>query len=171
MKEKIHQMQIVFAPVQDRLMLRVKTTDRTEFKLWLTRRYVKLLWQALQKMLGRTQPGIIQDSQTKQAVLSFEHEQALAKMDFKTPYQEGSEVNRPLGDDPVLVSNIQIKPGPGNTQLLSMNTQKGKGVNIALDPNLLHSFCKILADGVKKTDWDLEFKVAHYTAPVSMTSH
>ena len=55
MSEKIHQMQITFVPVQDRLMFRLNTTAQTEFKLWFTRRYVKLLWQVLQQMLKKTQ--------------------------------------------------------------------------------------------------------------------
>lgn len=171
MGEKIHQMQITFVPSQDRLMFRVKTMDQTEIKLWLTRRYVKLLWQVLQKMLGNTQSGMSPDPQTRQAVLSFQHEQAVAGMDFATPYQETPEVKQPLGDDPVLVSRIQVKPGPGQTQVLCLHPDLGHGLEIAPDPRWLHSFCKLLADGVKKTDWDLDYGILDTATPMDETTH
>jgi len=171
MSQKIHQMQIVFVPVQDRLMFRLKTTDRAEFKFWFTRRYVKLLWQTLQQILSKTQSGMSADPQTRQAVLSFQHEQAIARADFATQYQEEPEIRRPLGEEPVLVSKIQMKPGPGNTQVLCLYPEQGQGLEITFNPTLLHSFCKLLADGVKKTDWDLEYRIADYAAPVSQTTH
>jgi hypothetical protein len=86
-------------------------------------------------------------------------------------YQEVPETHRPLGEEPVLVSKIQVKPGPGNNQVLCMHPEQGQGLEIAFDSTLLHSFCKLLAVGVKKTDWDLELRVPDYTAPVSQTTH
>lgn len=171
MGQKIHQMQITFVPSQDRLMFRVKTTDQTEFKLWFTRRYVKLLWQVLQKMLDRTQTEMSPDPQTRQALLSFQHEQAVSGMDFATPYQEPAEAIQPLGDEPVLVSKIQVKPGPGKTQVLCLHPEQGQGLEIALDPPWMHSFCKLLAEGVKKTDWDLDYGITDSAAPIDETTH
>lgn len=171
MTQKIQQMQIRFVPVQDRLLFRLQTTDRNELRFWLTRRYVRLLWQVLRQMLDGTHSGTDTDPLTKEAVLSFEHEQALAKMDFATPYQERSEVHRPLGDEPVLVARIQVKPGQGNTQVLCMLPEQGQGVEIVLDSVWLHSLCKILVGAVKKSDWDLELRIADHGAPVSTTAH
>lgn len=171
MTQRIHQMQIIFVPVQDRLLFRLHTTDRNELKLWFTRRYVKLLWQVLQQMLGGTQSGTSTDPRTKEAELSFQHEQALAKMDFSTPYRETPEVHRPLGDEPVLVARIQVKPGPENTRVLCMHPEQGQGVEIVLDSIWLHSLCKLLVGAVKRSGWDLELRIADYGAPASTTTH
>lgn len=171
MTERIYQMQIVFVPVQDRLLFRLRTTDQNELKFWFTRRYVKLLWQVLQQMLAGTQSGTGTDPQIKEAEISFQHEQALAKMDFSTPYQETSEVHRPLGNEPVLVARIQVRPGPENTHVLCMHPEHGHGVEIVLDSMWLHSLCKLLVGAVKKSDWDLELRIADYGAPVSTTAH
>ena len=171
MSEKIHQMQITFVPVQDRLMFRLNTTAQTEFKLWFTRRYVKLLWQVLQQMLKKTQTVVSADPQTRQAVLSFQHEQAIARTDFATQYQETPDSRRPLGEEPVLVSKIQVKPGPDNTQVLCLHPEQGQGLEIAFDPTLLHSFCKLLVEGVNKTDWDLEYRISEEVTPISQTTH
>ncbi|MBN1101836.1 MAG: hypothetical protein JXL84_00330 [Deltaproteobacteria bacterium] len=169
--QKIHQIQIRFVPAEDRLMFRVRTTDQREFRLWFTRRYVKLLWKGLQQVLAETQSVISPDPQTRQAVLSFQHEQAVAKMDFSTPYQQGSEAQRPLGDEPVLLTNIQMRPGPGKNQILRLHPEQGPGVELALDATWLHSFCKLLADAVRKADWDLTLQIAVHVEPISTTAH
>ncbi|MBN1103948.1 MAG: hypothetical protein JXL84_11090 [Deltaproteobacteria bacterium] len=171
MTQKIHQMQLAFVPLEDRLLFRVRTTDQNELRFWLTRRYVKLLWQVLRQMLGETQAGPAADPRAKEAMLSFQHEEALTKMDFATPYKEGSEVRRPLGDKPVLVSRIQVKAGPGNTRVLCMHPEQGQGVEIVLDSVWLHSLCKILVGAVKKSDWDLEIRIAEPGTPVSTLAH
>jgi len=169
--QKIHQMQIRFVPAEDRLMLRVRTTDQREFSLWFTRRYVKLLWKGLQQVLSDTQSVISPDPQTRQAVISFQHEQAVARMNFSTPYQQGPEPYRPLGDEPVLLTNIQIRPGPGKNQVLRLHPEQGAGLELAFDATWLHSFCKLLADAVRKADWDLSLRIAEHVEPVSTTAH
>jgi hypothetical protein len=171
MSQKIHQMQIAFVPVQDRLMFRLRTTARAEFRFWFTRRYVKLLWQAVKQMLNNTQSGIIADPHTRQAMISLEHEQALTQMDFQTQYREEPEISRPLGEEPVLVSKIQTRPGPENTQVLCLQPEQGQGLDIVFNSTLLHSFCKLLEEGVQKAEWDLEYRIEDYLVPVSRTSH
>ena len=49
----IHQIQMAFDKLQDRILLRVSTSDQAEFRFWMTRRYTKLLWTMLIKMLER----------------------------------------------------------------------------------------------------------------------
>jgi hypothetical protein len=171
MRQKIHQMQITFIPVEDRLMFRLRTTTRIEFKLWFTRRYVKLLWQALQKMLNNTQPTTIADSHTRQAIMSLEHEEVLSRVDFQTRYVEEPGISRPLGEQPVLVSKIQIKPGTDNTQVLCLHPEQGQGLDLVFDSTLLHSFCKLLEEGVQKADWDLDCRIFDKITPVSPTAH
>src|SRR5262245_38468956 len=46
----IHQMQIRPDEQEDRLLLRLSTTDAAEFRFWLTRSFVKKLWGMLIKM-------------------------------------------------------------------------------------------------------------------------
>lgn len=171
MTQKIHQMQIVFVPIQDRLMFRLRTTAKAEFKLWFTRRCVKLLWHAVQQMLNNTKSEIISDPNTRQAAISLEHEQVLRQMDFQTRYIEEPEISRPLGEEPVLVSKIQVKQGEENTQVLCLLPEYGQGMEIVFDSTLLHTFCKLLEEGVQKADWDLEYRTGEYTIPVSRTTH
>ena len=47
---KIRQFNITHVPEEDRLLLRLNTTDRSEFRLWLTRRMAKVLGALVQAM-------------------------------------------------------------------------------------------------------------------------
>ena len=77
---RIDQLQLRFDAEQDRLLLRVNTADREEFRLWLTRRMVARLWPALRSALEsddlvRTQPNRL----ARDTVLSFQQDKALAQ--------------------------------------------------------------------------------------------
>ena len=65
MSAPLHQLTLTFDPVEDRMLLRIGTAENTEYHLWLTRRFIKVLWEALMKTLDRTiefrEPGAEQD--------------------------------------------------------------------------------------------------------------
>jgi len=108
--EQLHQMQLTFAPEEDRLLFRVNTAGgrhRAEFRFWFTRRYVKLLWTALMNMLERRQPQKFPDEIAKTQALAVEHQKALEQADFQTQYQESAVF--PLGEQPILVSRVTLK--------------------------------------------------------------
>ena len=155
---QLHQMQIGFVPEQDRLLFRINTTGRQqqEFRFWLTRRYVRILWKALLNMLkSRESSEVVQfkEEPTKSAVLQLEHQEATSKADFQTPYQEANI--HPLGEDPILVSKVALKKTPNGGQQLSMHPSEGQGIDFNLDVKVLHSFCRLLADAAAKAEWDL----------------
>ena len=54
MSAPLHQLTLTFDPVEDRMLLRIATAKNTEYHLWLTRRFIKVLWEALMKTLDRT---------------------------------------------------------------------------------------------------------------------
>ncbi|RKZ36180.1 MAG: hypothetical protein DRQ37_04715 [Gammaproteobacteria bacterium] len=160
---QLHQIQIRYSSLEDRLMLRINTQDGAEFRFWLTRRYVRLLWPTLRKLLETDENVRRQgDSHSRQAVLSFQHEQALGRSDFDTDFEEG-ENERPLGDSPVLLARLQIRDNDGE-HLLAMHPQQGQGVELSMNPMLLHSFCKLLADGAEKAGWDLGMQLTEAVA-------
>ena len=54
MSAPLHQLTLTFDPIEDRMLLRIGTAKNTEYHLWLTRRFIKVLWEALMKTLDRT---------------------------------------------------------------------------------------------------------------------
>jgi hypothetical protein len=158
MTHALHQLNIAYNPVEDRLLLRMTAGspgDLLEYRLWLTRRFVKLLWNALDQMLemeARRDSRVSIES--LDAFKQFQQTDALAQSDFKTPYEAGTAPT-PLGADPLLISRFQVSRGPEGNQILSLQTQSGQALNLALNAPLIHSIRKLLMDKVKETQWDL----------------
>lgn len=158
---QLKQMQIVFVPVEDRLMFRVNTSNRQEFRFWMTRRYVSILWKAILDMLQKRQMAEKPPEEQKKeaplqaALLSAEHKKAIEKADFKTEYQESSYL--PLGETPVLLAKVAVKSradeGP---PLLCMHPENGEGIEVALNDQILHSMCRLLSDCAKQAEWELK---------------
>ena len=160
----LNQVQLRFIPVEDRLLLQIRTAE-AEYRLWMTRRYVRLLWPVLLDLLAsNAQVQSQADPHNRSQVLSFQHEQALRQADFTTRYRE-NEASMPLGAAPVLLSRIQVRRRDGESRVLSLRPAEGPGVELNINDAFLHSFCKLLADTAANAGWDLELGLG-LAAPV-----
>src|SRR5262245_43215607 len=126
---KIHQIQIRHDESEDRLLLRLSTTDNHEFRFWLTRRFVKRLWAMLVQMLEWDQAVRQQlDPETRRAVLDIQHEGFSQQANYAKKFDESTgEVPHalPLGEAPTLLARAKGKKREKATQLLSLYPQHG----------------------------------------------
>lgn len=155
----IHQIQIRHDETEDRLLLRLSTTDNCEFRFWLTRRFTKRLWGMLVQMLEwdrAVKQQVIPE--TRRTVLEIQHEgysrQANYAKKFEEPAQEAQR-RMPLGEAPVLLAKAKGKKGDNGIQMLGLHPLQGQGIDITLDTKLLHIFTRLLREQVAKTDWDV----------------
>ena len=157
---KLHQLKIDFNAEHDRMMMLVATDDGSEVRMWLTRRFVKLLWPLLVKLAEEASPRInVQASaEARKALLGLEHQKAVQKADFSKPYQETTR-STPLGTEPLLLARIQTGNDPKGLPILSLHPTSGQGITLTLDEVLLHSVCRLLQAAVSKSDWDIELKL------------
>ena len=128
---KLHQLKIDFNAEQDRLLMLVSTDDGAEVRMWITRRFVKLLWPLLVKLAEEASPRIkVQASpEARKALLGIEHQKAVQRADFSKPFQQAAR-STPLGAEPLLLARIQTGNDP-------------KGLQAA----------------VSKSDWEIELKL------------
>ena len=153
---QLDQIQISFAAAEDRLLMRVSTQASEEFRFWLTRRFVKALRPALGQSLTvqpriKTQP----DPVVKQELLRFDHEVAVQGSDFQTPYK-GTERALPLGEQPLLLTRLQVRARADGGIVLVVGPAAGSTIDIALTPQLIHSFVALLEHALQLAQWDLE---------------
>lgn len=154
---QLKQVQLQYHSAADRLVLRIAGDGGAEYRVWLTRRAVKVLWPKLVECLRKNPTVSVQETPTaKEAVLSFRHQEAVAKADFDTGYQEREDRSYPLGEEPILAVKIRLAPTDRGAHLLSLYPQRGRGIDMTLSEQLLHAFCKLLADTATKAEWDLE---------------
>ena len=166
---RINQIQIRYVPVEDRIVLRLNTEDSSEFRFWITRRYAKILSTSLMKLL-RSSEDIqeYKEEEVLKAVMSFQHEEALAKADFAKTFQAQPK-NLPLGNTPILLSKLTVKQTADGNPMLCMYPEQGQGIDLALQRQLLHSISKLFADALDASEWGVDFRLAETNYTVQET--
>lgn len=150
---------MAFDKLQDRVLMRLSTTGKAEFRFWLTRRYIKRLWEVLLKMIERD-PATAQylDESLRRAMMEFQHENMVRGGEFSKQFEEGAG-SMPLGDTPVLLSRITAKQNSDASQVLCMHPEQGQGIDLAVNTQLLHMISKLISDAVAQSDWDLPLAI------------
>lgn len=170
---QMHQIQLTYVPGEDRILFRINTTEQEEFRFWMTRRYLALLWQTLSRLVseisaaqggGKTlaaagaRHSAPVDPLSLAAGVEMKHQAAVASADFSTAYQEGPIL--PLGPEPALLHRIAVKPNESGQATLCLHPEKGGGVELVLNDRILHSLCQLMADTASKAGWGLELRFA-----------
>lgn len=155
----VHQIQMQYNAQEDRILLRILSTERAEFRFWMTRRYVKLLWTVLIKMLERDPAAAAHSNESvRRTMMGFQHANAVQGGDFAKPYEEGVSA-LPLGAAPVLLSRVSGKHPDNQQAILSLHPDKGQGIDLGVNNPLLHMISKLLTDAVGHSDWDLKLAI------------
>ena len=156
----IHQIQIQYDEIQDRLLLRLSTTDDCEFRFWLTRRFTKRLWNVLVQMLEWDRAVNQQlDPDIRRSVLDLQHEGYTRQADYTQKFRAHAQGTPPrlvLGEAPVLLAKADGRKQADGVQILSLNPVDGQGVDITLDTPLLHIFTRLLREQASTTAWDMD---------------
>ena len=157
----IHQLSLTHDAQQDRILLRINTTDREELRIWLTRRLALGLQPHLER-LGlevmvppATAETPVANEQTRQMMAEFRQQDNLSKADFSTPYVQADTL--PLGSEPLLITDIQMTPQPDGTLLLGFQEKLGepphRGFQARVKADLIVGLQHLLRDAIHKADW------------------
>ena len=150
---------MAYVAEQDRMLLQISTRDKAEFRLWLTRRAVRLLWDGLLKTIeaGLEKDTTI-DADKRETILLFEHQSAMKQADFETPFQ-GEADSFPLGEEGVLVASMWVGGKSDGAYTLRLGPRQGNGITFCLDDKLMHSFMQMLIDSSNRAEWGLELRL------------
>ena len=165
---RIHQLSFSHDREQDRILVRINSTEGDEFRLWLTRRLAIQLLPLLDKVLAEQlaksgAPGVSHligaDEDTKRMMTEFQSTDAIKDADFSTPYDSAAR-NLPLGADPLLVTEVSFKPlRPELLEVLFVEGikrapgQEPRQLRLNLDMKLSHSFGHMLRGCLAKAQW------------------
>lgn len=158
----IHQLSVNHDERQDRLLLRVNTQEGEEFQFWLTRRMVARLLPAIENAIGtlETQRSgvLVADAPTRQMLTEMQREAFVQQADFKTPYTAPQSAQLPLGELPLLVTDVQLSvlPQPLLQLVLQDHSQPpGRQCQLQLVPQLVHGLLHLTQQAMAKADWGL----------------
>jgi hypothetical protein len=147
MSNALQQVNIIYVPEQDRLLLRISAGD-AEFRVWLTRRYSALLLQAFVDQIERE--GGYQELASRQDTLARLRGGALDQ-----PYEPGPRTSYPLTEQGILGYRININKDAAGATQLQLLPEQGQGVNINLDKSMLYMLYNVLEQALVQTDWNL----------------
>ena len=163
---QIHQLSVSYQAEQDRLLLRVSSTNGQEMRLWLTRRLMLGLWPLIsrlqtEQLLKLEAAGSAlddADEELRRMLAEFRKEEFLQRADFDTPYQD--QATLPLGTEPLLVTDVDATPLPGGRTRLSLNErasvsggEKPRGFQLELDAKLMQGLLHLLERALTHAQW------------------
>ena len=157
MTGRLHQVHVEFAPAEDRILLKFNTVNREELRFWLTRKFVKSFWDALQKWLVDSGTAAAQrDPALKKAMVELDQERAAPAERFSHAFAVKPD-SFPLGEAPLLVTGFSFSAPAhaGRVGRIAFETASGHEVALPADTTLLHSLSKMLLAINAKTGWDL----------------
>ena len=148
MTDQLHQLNINYVPVEDRLMLRINTQGGDEFRIWLTRRYTSLLLELLNKEIDKFGgvPAVASTTETREM---------FKKGAMDKSYEEDHISNYPLGESGILAVKINYKRNENDNLSLELLPEQGKGITLNLNKTLLFMFYNLLMQGCDSSSWNL----------------
>lgn len=154
MSNRLHQLNAGYDALQDRILFSIGAEDGTEFRFWITRRYLLLLWSMLVKLAtafaGARASG---DPIRREALAELAHHQAHRDADFESRYQGGTQ--HPLGAEPVLLAKVAVKQDESGRSTLTLLPNEGPGADIGIDENMTHLVASLLQRAAAQAEWQL----------------
>ena len=166
---KIHQLSVAYLSHQDRILVRVNTAAAQEKRLWLTRRLMLVLWPQLSKLFTRHLLKLeaagssleTADEGLRKMLADFRKEEFLKEADFDTPYQE-NQAQLPLGEAPLLVTDVDAAPLPNGLLRLSFNErspgpEQPRNFRMDMEPKLMQGLLHLLEQALTLSQWHEAF--------------
>lgn len=157
MGDKLQNFSCSYSSTEDRLLLKIGTNEETGHAVWLTRRFLRGLWDGLMKFLAEM-PEVTESPsrQVKEAVLAIRHQESVtekAQSIARTPNPKAARAG-----EAALATGATVKPQPGGTVQLILRTEEN-ALTLTLDEQTLHGLCHLLINTSGEAGWDLDLKV------------
>jgi hypothetical protein len=147
----IKQLNATYVPVEDRIVLRVSTEAREEFRFWLTRPITGELIAGLYTATKRPLAEKLQPA-AAQTVAAFERETLHAQTRLDDQFVPGETL--PLGETPRLVVKATLTERAVDI-MLQMSTAKGPAITLRLTRELAQQVHMLLDSVQKGAKWNL----------------
>jgi len=159
----IHQLSVFYDEVQDRLLWRINTHEAQEYRFWMTRRLMLRLMPHLKNhwvQAESRQAGLSTQSPAAQHLMAdFQRQAFLEKADFKQPFAPAQSPSAlPLGEAPMLVTDVQIAPQTGQqVQMVLHHKLPGatqvQSAQLMLGSELLQGLLHLSEAAMRQAQW------------------
>lgn len=155
----IHQIQVRYDPLADRLLLLIRTRSEQLFAVWLTRRMTMRLHPALVQTVSalavsRTAPGALAVPEARDMMAASARHKALSEADFKTAF-DASGAQLALGPEPMLPAVVDLTRTESAGLALRVRDPQGRSVDLQLGDDFAMAFVQLIESAVAQADWGL----------------
>ena len=170
----IHQIQIKYDALADRLLMQVRTRNAEVYALWLTRRMMLRLWPAFQRLngvqsLARASPGAVVLPEARAMLAEVARQRPLPNADFSQPFQ-AETTHQPLGEQPLLAAEIEMQAHPQRGLLLTVREAEGRQVSLQFDADLQLALLRLFEQALAAADWTMPGAEVAPAAPPPLLS-
>lgn len=169
---ELHQLQMIYQREEDRILFRASFSEenqsRQEIRAWLTRRLVRNLWPGIVKAL--TTQVTLEQPQAAHAsaeIINMEYQASVSEFaergEFARPFASGN-YEYPIGEAPLLVTLAHFTISANRPLRINFTQADGNGFEVGFTPTVLHGFCTLLQDAVKKAEWNIELELPRVAA-------
>ena len=150
---KLRQLNVSYVETEDRLMLKVSTSDDKEYRAWCTRRFTRLLLDRLEQMFEtEVDEQQVVPRETRKEVARMKHDSKVEQNAFQTPYK-AEPLEYPLGEEGVLLTTLRYQQMESGVLALSLADPDGKGVSLNLDTRLRHQLYELFERATNRAGW------------------
>jgi hypothetical protein len=164
---QIHQLSLTYDEIEDRILLRVNTTDESEALFWFTRRMtfhiLPTLPQVLAEQMALTAPmnTPVHSELVKGLFGELMGQELLQRSDFSTPYK--SAIHSLTEGRPLLVTEIHLETQKNGHTLCVLSErpadpQLKRSFQLHLTPQLLRGLLHLLEEVLPKSGWQAPIK-------------
>lgn len=159
----LHQMSMSYSAEEDRILFRMTGAGNKECRMWLTRRFTRVLWDVLKKGFQRA-PDFQKaaDPKTREVMLAMQHHDALKEKTFTRgagsgPGDKKDAGVKALNETPFLITGGSCTPDKnGKGSRIVFQAQGGPETVMQLSDDTLHAFCHLLAQTAQQGGWNLD---------------
>ena len=155
MANKLRQLNVSYLEAEDRLLLKVSTSDHAEYRAWCTRRFTRLLLERLDTLFETemdVESGQVVPEEARREVAKLQHTSKVSEAAFERPY-EAEPATFPLGEQGLLLTRIGYKQTPEGQVQMNLSGAEGKGLTLNMDTKLLHHLYELLTRGSQRAGW------------------
>lgn len=145
------QFRVSYSEVEDRILLSGSFVDGSELSLWLTRRLTFGLTDLAKSFL--TQTSKTENPELRERMADFERDAATRVADRNTPY-EGGKPHEALGETPMLVNRLTIKPEGDARVVLQFGIIDGRMISFPIPRQTFLAIWDMMEELIRtRTGW------------------
>lgn len=161
MSPQLRQINVSYIDKEDRLLLRVSTSVDSEYRLWCTRRFTRLLLDRFDKLFQQeVAVSVPAPQQARREVAQMQHNLAVSEEAFSQSY-EAQPTDYPLGESGLLVTTVKYNKLKSGALQVQFTDGGDKGMALTLSDALQHQLYELFLRAAEKAGW---FGAAQATA-------